>query len=91
MLCWLTKLSIWTGGFDSAILRREKQMEQMIKVLQWILGIVAGLSLILGVIFKLAHIVVLTAAPISFLRFTATCCLASIALSMIELSRKQAQ
>ena len=60
----------------------------MIKVLQWVLGVIAALSLALGVIFKLASVVVLTAAPIAFLRFTATCCLASIALSMIELSSK---
>ncbi len=58
----------------------------MMKTLHWILGIGGGLSLILGVIFKLAGIVVLRAPPGSFLRFTAVCCLASIALSLIELS-----
>lgn len=63
-------------------------MKRIIKVLQWILGIAAALSLVLGVIFKLANVVVLTAAPISFLRFTITCCIASIALSMIEVPCK---
>lgn len=63
-------------------------MNKLMKVLQRILGIAAALSLVLGVIFKLANVVVLTAAPISFLRFTAICCLASIALSMIKVSCK---
>ena len=63
-------------------------MKQITKVLHWILGISAGLSLILGVIFKLARVVVLYTRPMSFFKFTAVCCLASIALSMIELSRK---
>ena len=58
----------------------------MMKALHWILGISGGLSLIVGVIFKLAGFVVRNAPPGSFLRFTATCCLASIALSLIELS-----
>jgi len=63
-------------------------MNKLMEVLQWILGIVAALSLILGVIFKIAGVVVLTAHPSSFLWFTVTCCLASIALSMLKISCK---
>ena len=60
----------------------------MIKMLQWILGIAAALSLILAIIFRLANTYVLTIGPITFFRFTIACCLASIALSLIELSSK---
>ena len=60
----------------------------MIKMLHWILGIAAGLSLVLGVIFKLFGVTILTAQPSTFLRFTFTCCLASMALSLIDLSGK---
>lgn len=64
----------------------------MIRILHWILGIAAGLSLVLGVIFKLIYsiggVVVFSTSPRACLLFTATCCLASIALSMIELSSK---
>ena len=59
--------------------------------LHWILGIGAGLSLVLGMIFKLVFALAGRVIPISpgaFLRFTAVCCIASIALSMIEISGK---
>ena len=62
----------------------------MIKLLQWILGIAAGLSLVLGVVFKLVYgfsrTFVFRTTPGAFLQFTITCCLASIALSLIKLS-----
>lgn len=64
----------------------------MIKVLHWILGISAALGLILSVIFKviygLAQVTVFTITARGGLLFTATCCLASIALSLFELSSK---
>jgi uncharacterized integral membrane protein len=67
-------------------------MIYMIKVLHWVLGILAALSLALSVIFKLiynfARVIVFTTTPRALLLFAATCCLASIALSMIELSCK---
>jgi len=63
------------------------------KILHWILGISAALSLIIGVIFRIVHIFtgtyILGMAPGSLLIFTITCCLASIALSMIELTCKK--
>ncbi len=60
----------------------------MIRMLQWVLGISAGLGLILGIIFKLARVVVLNVGSVTFRNLTVTCCLASIALSLIELSNK---
>ena len=58
----------------------------MIEKLHWILGIGGGISLILAVIFKIVNVYVLTATPRTFFRFTVVCCLASIALSLIDLS-----
>ena len=63
-------------------------MIRMIKVLQWILGVTAGLSLIVAVIFKVTHTYILLANSTTFVRLTITCCLASIALSLIELTNK---
>mgnify|MGYP001121403204 CR=1 FL=1 len=67
-------------------------MIKVIKILHWILGILAGLSLLVGVIFKLIYnisrAIVFSTTPRACLLFTATCCLASIALSMIEMSCK---
>lgn len=63
----------------------------MIRKLHWILGIGAGLSLVLGMVFKLVFALagrVIQVSPGAFLRFTAVCCIASIALSMIEISGK---
>ena len=59
--------------------------------LHWILGIGAGLSLVLAMVFKLVFALagqVIQVGPGAFLRFTAVCCLASIALSMVEISGK---
>ncbi len=58
----------------------------MMKKLHWILGIGGGMSLILAVIFKIVNVSILTATPRTFFRFTVVCCLASIALSLIDLS-----
>ena len=67
-------------------------MAKVIMVFHWILGIAAGLSLILGVVFKIVYgfskTFVFSVEPVSFLQFTAVCCLASVALSMVDLSRK---
>jgi hypothetical protein len=64
----------------------------MIRILQWILGVSAGLSLVFSVIFKLifntTRSIIFSTTPSAFLQFTATCCLASIALSMIQLSSR---
>ncbi len=60
----------------------------MVKNLQWILGISAALSLVLGVIFKLFGVIVLNTGPPSFIKFTVTCSLASMALSLVDLSSK---
>lgn len=64
----------------------------MIKVLQLILGVAAGLSLVLSVIFKLVYNFsgkfVFHTTPEAFFQFTIVCCLASIALSLVELSSK---
>jgi hypothetical protein len=61
---------------------------QAMKLLQWILVIAAALSLVIGVIFKLFRVSVLSAFPVSFIRFTVACCLLSIALGVISLSGK---
>ncbi len=64
----------------------------MIKVLNRVLVIAAALSFILGIIFKLIYVFaktfVLNTTPSALFQFTAICCLASIALSLIEISGK---
>ena len=64
----------------------------MIKLLNGILGIAGALGFILGIVFKLVYIFsrtyVLNTTPSALFQFTAICCLASIALSLIEISRK---
>ena len=60
----------------------------MIKMLQWILGVAAALGLVLAIIFRLARAYPLTVGPPTLFRFTVACCLASIALSLVELSSK---
>ena len=63
------------------------------KGLQWVLGIIAALSLVMGVILKLVYgfagRYVLRATPSAFLRFAMVCILASIALSLIEIAYKR--
>ena len=63
------------------------------KGLQWVLGIVAALSLVMGVIFKLVYSFagryVLRTTPGAFLQFAMVCILASIALSLIEIAYKR--
>jgi hypothetical protein len=64
-------------------------MKQIAEVLHWVLGILAVLSLILGVIFKLIGVYnIYTATPLSFLRLASICCLGSMALSLRELVHK---
>jgi hypothetical protein len=58
----------------------------MIKVLHWILGISGSISLILAAILKMVNVVILHAGPQTFFEFTIACGLASIALSLIDLS-----
>ena len=60
----------------------------MIKALHWVLGIAAGLSLVLGVVFRLFDVVIFNMGRLAFLQFTATCSLASMALSLVDLSSK---
>jgi len=67
-------------------------MKQAMKVTQWILGIAAALSLIVAVISKIVYTFSLNflfpnTSSMSFLVFTVTCSLASIALSLIKISK----
>jgi len=58
-------------------------------ILLWIFFLLAAISLIVGIIAKLAHAMIMGAAPIAFLRFTGTCLLFCIALSLAQISLKK--
>ena len=60
----------------------------MTKWLQWILGIAAALGVVLAIIFKLTRTYVYSVGSPTIFKFIVVCCLASIALSLIELSSK---
>jgi len=64
----------------------------MIKSLNRVLIVAGALGFILGIVFKLIYIFsrtyVLNTTPSALFQFTAICCLASIALSLIEISGK---
>lgn len=66
-------------------------MKKYMDVTQWVLGVMAALSLIVGVISKIVYVFSLTTfpntSPMAFLWFTATCALASIALSLIKMCK----
>lgn len=66
-------------------------MKKYMDVTQWILGVIAALSLIVGIIIKIIYTFTLTTIsnirPMDFLCFTATCALASIALSLIKMCK----
>jgi len=66
-------------------------MKKAMKITQWVLGISAALSLVIGVINRFilffSGYCIPSVSSITFLRFTATCALASIALSLIELCK----
>jgi len=57
--------------------------------LLWIFFILAGVSLLLGIIAKATHFMIMGLAPISYLRFTGTCLLFCIALSLTQISLKK--
>jgi hypothetical protein len=67
-------------------------MGNALRITQWILGILAALSLIVGVISKIVYILTQSlfpssTSPMAFLIFASTCALASIALSLIKISK----
>jgi len=66
-------------------------MKKAMNITQWILGICAALSLIVGVISKIIYIFTQNTfpgtSPMAFLIFTSTCALSSIALSLIKMSK----
>lgn len=66
-------------------------MKKAMIITQWILGICAALSLIVGVIAKIVYVFSLNlipnTSPGAFLTFTSTCALASIALSLIKMGK----
>ncbi|MEK7396538.1 MAG: hypothetical protein AAB116_06340 [Candidatus Poribacteria bacterium] len=66
-------------------------MGNALRITQWILGILAALSLIVGVISKIVYIFAQNlfpaTSPMAFLIFTSTCALSSIALSLIKISK----
>ena len=57
--------------------------------LLWIFFILAGISLILGIIAKATGFVVMGLIPSSYLRFTGVCLLFCIALSAGQISLKK--
>jgi len=58
-------------------------------ILLWIFFLLAAISLIVGIIAKLTHVMIMGGAPIAFLRFTGTCLLFCIALSLAQISLKK--
>jgi arginine exporter protein ArgO len=66
-------------------------MKQAMKITQWVLGISAALSLIVAVIYKIVYVfsqgLLPYTSPTAFLVFTATCSLASIALSLLNIAK----
>jgi hypothetical protein len=66
-------------------------MKKAMVTTQWILGIAAALSLIFAVIYKIIYAstqtLISNISPTGFLWFTATCSLASIALSLLKLCK----
>jgi hypothetical protein len=57
--------------------------------LQWTLLILAGISVIVGIIAKAIPFVVFNLIPPSYLKFAAICLLFSIALSLFQISSKK--
>jgi flagellar biogenesis protein FliO len=68
-----------------------ESMKQAMKITQWILGIAAILSLIVGFIYKIIYVfaqgMIPYTSPMGFLTFAITCSLVSIALSLIKLAK----
>jgi hypothetical protein len=66
-------------------------MKKAMWITQWVLGVAGALSLIVGVIFKLVYVTVPgfipNSSPMGFLAFTAVCSLASMALSLLKISK----
>jgi phosphoglycerol transferase MdoB-like AlkP superfamily enzyme len=64
-------------------------MKQAMKITQWILGIAAVLSLIIGFVYKIIYVfaqgLLPYTSPMGFLVFAVACSLVSIALSLIKL------
>jgi hypothetical protein len=58
-------------------------------VLLWIFFLLAAISLLVGIIGKLAHLAVVGVAPIGYLRFAAVCLLFCMALSLAQMSLKK--
>ncbi len=67
-----------------------KTMKQAMWITQWVLGVAGALSLLVGVIFKIAYVTIPgfipNPSPTGFLKFTAVCSLASIALSLLKIT-----
>jgi hypothetical protein len=66
-------------------------MKQAMKITQWVLGVAGALSLLVGVIYKIIYTFTVSAipnaSPMGFLAFTAVCSLASIALSLLKITK----
>ncbi|MDQ1316703.1 MAG: hypothetical protein QG588_351 [Candidatus Poribacteria bacterium] len=66
-------------------------MKQAMKITQWVLGVAGALSLLVGVIYKIAFVFIPgfipNSRPMGFLAFTAVCSLASIALSLLKITK----
>ena len=75
----------------SPIGEKEKTMKQAMKITQWVLGVAGALSLLVGVIYKIIYITIPdfipNSSPMGFLVFTAVCSLASIALSLLKITK----
>ena len=66
-------------------------MKQAMWITQWVLGVAGALSLLVGVIYKIIYTfstsVIPNVSPMGFLAFTAVCSLASIALSLLKITK----
>jgi len=79
-------------SFFLTLIGRVKTMGNAMRITQWILGILAALSLVAGIISKLIYIFAHSmfpprTSPMAFLIFTSACALLSIALSLIKISK----
>ncbi|HGJ67566.1 TPA: hypothetical protein ENS27_19575 [bacterium] len=66
-------------------------MKKAMIVTQWVLGILASLSLIVAIVYKFVYMITYTiisnASPMGFLWLSVACSLLSMALSLIKMGK----
>jgi len=80
-----------TDSLDLLLGREEEAMKKAMATTQWVLGIVASLSLLISIVYKFVYMfsqaLLPYTSPMGFLWLAASCAMVSIALSLIKIGK----